>query len=119
MVFFFYIGAAFDLRMVALVALPATVLAALLLLVKPVVFRWLLMRRKEEAELSREVGVRLGQASEFALLIAVLALQTGFIGEQASYLIQITMLLTFIVSSTWIGLRYPSPLAISARLRRD
>ena len=46
-----------------------------------------------------EVGVRLGQISEFSLLIAVLALEIGVISQKASYLIQLSTLLTFLVSS--------------------
>ena len=68
---------------------------------------------------SEEIGVRLGQISEFSLLIAVLALDLKVIGEKASYLIQVATLLTFIVSSYLIVLRYPTPIAISDKLRRD
>ncbi len=118
-VFFFSVGAGLDMQGAWDVLIPSTILAAALLLIKPPVFRWLLARRGEKPEVAREIGVRLGQSSEFALLIAVLALETGFISDPAASLIQITMLLTFIVSSTWIGSRYPSPLATSSRLRRD
>ncbi|MEM9532116.1 MAG: cation:proton antiporter [Pseudomonadota bacterium] len=118
-VFFFSVGAGLDLKGAADIALPALLLASILLLAKPTVFRFLLKRQGEDAKLAGEVGTRLGQASEFALLIAVLALETNFIGEQAANLIQITVLITFVASSTWIGARLPSPLASNARLRRD
>ncbi|MEM7707164.1 MAG: cation:proton antiporter [Pseudomonadota bacterium] len=118
-VFFFSVGAGLDMHGALDILLPALVLAAALLLIKPAVFRWLLSRQGEKPKVAQEIGVRLGQSSEFALLIAVLALETGFISDPAASLIQITMLLTFIVSSTWIGSRYPSPLATSSRLRRD
>lgn len=65
-----------------------------------------------------EVGVRLGQVSEFALLIAVLAQQNQLIGREASYLVQATTLLTFIVSTYYLVLTYPTPVAISDSLRR-
>ncbi len=57
--------------------------------------------------------------SEFSLLIAVLALEQEIIGNQASYLIQVATLLTFMVSSYVIVMRYPTPIAISDKLRRD
>lgn len=63
--------------------------------------------------------MRLGQISEFSLLIAVLALELGVIGRQASHLIQVSTLLTFIAPSYFIVMRYPTPIAISDRLRRD
>jgi Kef-type K+ transport system membrane component KefB len=118
-VFFFSVGASLDLQLVTQMLLPAAALAIVLLLIKPVVFRVLLIRRGESARLATEIGFRLGQISEFALLIAVLATQTGFVGERASYLLQVSMLMTFVVSSTWIGMRYPTPMATSDRLRRD
>jgi len=61
----------------------------------------------------------LGQLSEFSLLIAVLALDLKIIGEQASYLIQVATLLTFIVSSYIIVLKYPTPIALNDKLRLD
>ena len=63
--------------------------------------------------------MRLGQISEFSLLIAVLALELQVIGERASYLIQVATLLTFIVSSYVIVKRYPTPIALTDKLRRD
>jgi Kef-type K+ transport system membrane component KefB len=117
--FFFSLGAGFDVRMLPGVFLPATLLAALMLVSKPIVFTRLLARSGESEGLSNEVGVRLGQVSEFSLLIAVLALSAGAIGLKASYLIQTTTLITFIVSSYLIMLRYPTPIAVSDRLRKD
>ena len=117
--FFFSLGAGFDLGMVEQVLLPAALLAVALMLVKPVVFRQLLLRTGESAQRSHEVGYRLGQMSEFSLLLAVLALDMHVIGEQASYLIQLATLLTFLVSSYLVVLRFPTPIAVSEALRRD
>ncbi len=117
--FFFSVGAMFNLAVLPGIALPAIVLAAVLLVVKPLAFRALFVRAGEKRAVSLEVGVRLGQISEFSLLIAVLALQAGVIASNTSYLIQFATLLTFIVSSGVIVLRYPTPIAISDRLRRD
>lgn len=117
--FFFSLGASFDLRMLADVLIPATLLAAIALLVKPWVFRWLLRGSGETLGSSSEIGFRLGQVSEFSLLIAVLALELNIIGSEASYVIQLATLLTFIVSSYLIVQRYPTPIALSDELRRD
>ena len=117
--FFFALGAGFDLSVLSTVAIPATLLALVMLTLKPLVFRALLDWEGEESRLGREIGVRLGQVSEFSLLIALLAVSGGVIGAQASYLIQATTLLTFICSSYLIMLRYPTPIAVSDRLRRD
>jgi Kef-type K+ transport system membrane component KefB len=118
-IFFFSLGAGFDLRMLTTIFIPAILLASIVLLGKPLVFRWLLHRSGEASERSGEIGVRLGQISEFSLLIAVLALELNIIGDAASSLIQLAALLTFIVSSYVIVKRYPTPIAISDELRRD
>ena len=118
-VFFVSLGAAFDLSSMQQVVLPALILAAVSLLIKPVVFKILWLHEGESPELAQEVGVRLGQISEFSLLIALLATQSNVIGTQASYVIQLATLISFILSSYFIVLRYPTPIAISDRLRRD
>jgi Kef-type K+ transport system membrane component KefB len=117
--FFFTLGAGFNLGMLAELILPAGGLALFMLLVKPQVFRLLLRKEGEKSGFSTQCGYRLGQVSEFSLLIAVIALQTALISERASYLIQITTLLTFIVSSYYIVRRYPTPISVDDHLRKD
>jgi Kef-type K+ transport system membrane component KefB len=118
-IFFFALGASLNLNVLYTVLLPATVLASLMLFVKPFVFKWLMIRLGEPALLSSEIGVRLGQISEFSLLIAIVALNTGVISDKASYLIQAATIITFMASSYYIVITYPTPIAVSDRLRRD
>jgi len=117
--FFFSLGAGFELEMLGDVLFPAAVLAGLMLLIKGPVFSQLLRRTGEAPARSQEVGARLAQLSEFSLLLAVLAQERGQIGDRASYLIQLATLLTFLVSTYAVVLRYPTPIALSDRLRRD
>lgn len=117
--FFFSLGAGFDISTIDEVILPAALLAGALMLLKPPVFRWLLLRTGESQKRSHEVGYRLGQMSEFSLLLAVLAFEQGVIGIEASYLIQLSTLLTFLVSSYLVVMRFPTPIAVSDDLRRD
>lgn len=117
--FFFSLGAGFDIGVIDEVILPALVMAAVLMLLKPPVFRWLLLRTGESEKRSHEVGFRLGQMSEFSLLVAVLALENKVIGAEASYLIQLSTLLTFLVSSYIVVQRFPTPIAVNDALRRD
>ncbi len=118
--FFFSVGAGFDLTYLPQVILPALLLAATLLVLKPVIYRVLLRQVSETNQVSWEVGFRLGQVSEFSLIIAYVAHADGhLIGSQAAYLIQATTILTFIVSCYYIVMRYPTPVAVSDRLRRD
>lgn len=117
--FFFALGATFDLGMIQSVLVPALILAGLVLWLKPIIYQVLLTRSGEEKGQAIETGVRLGQASEFSLLIAVLAVDMALIGTQAAYLIQVCTLITFIVSSYLTVLRFPTPVAVSDKLRRD
>ena len=117
--FFFALGAGFDMNIAKSIWLPATTLALLVLLVKPVVFRILLVTVAETKKLAWEIGIRLGQLSEFSLLISFLALESGLITAQAAYCVQLATILTLIGSSYLIVLRYPTPVAVSDRLRRD
>ncbi|MGD1982786.1 MAG: cation:proton antiporter [Chromatiaceae bacterium] len=117
--FFFSLGAGFDIGLIDRLLLPALVLAGVLLLIKPPVFRFLLRRTGESDGRALEVGVRLGQMSEFSLLLAVLALEQEVIGAEASYLIQLATLLTFLVSSYAVVRRFPTPIAVSDELRQD
>ena len=117
--FFFSIGASFNLSLVGLIAVPAIILALLVLGLKPVIFRFLLSRISESPQLGWEVGFRLGQISEFSLLIAYIATGAAMIGEEASHVIQATAILTFLLSSYVVIFNFPSPIAVSDKLRRD
>jgi Kef-type K+ transport system membrane component KefB len=117
--FFFSLGAGFNPSVFANIAVPAGLLALTMLFVKPFIFKMLLVRAGERRRVSAEIGARLGQVSEFSLLIAVLALESGFIGDRAGYVIQLATLVTFIASSYWIVMRHPTPIAIRDSLRRD
>lgn len=117
--FFFSVGATFNFGFFAQVFIPAIILALLMLLLKPLCFRLMLLRAGEKSAVSREVGVRLGQASEFSLLVASIALSTHLISDVASNLIQATTILTFIVSSYVVVLKYPTPMSLSDKMRKD
>lgn len=117
--FFFSLGASFNLQTLPEVFLPAMLLAALAVGLKPLVFLALFRYAGEPLARALEMGVRLGQVSEFAFLIAVLAVELAIISPRASALIQTGALLSFIVSPYLIVLRFPTPIALSDRLRRN
>ena len=118
-IFFFAIGASFQLDMLIDVIFPATVLAIIALAIKPFIFAFILRSFGEEKDVANEVGYRVGQLSEFSILLAALALNVGVIGHKAAYLIHVATIITFVASSYLVVLRFPSPIAISDRLRRD
>lgn len=119
-IFFFAIGASFQLNILVDVLLPACVLAAFALILKPIVYGALLHKLgHEESSHAKEIGFRIGQMSEFSILLGALALNVGVLGERAAYLIHVATIITFIISSYIVVFKYPSPMALSDRLRRD
>ena len=117
--FFFAVGATFNFSYAAQVVIPACMLAVLVLVFKPLCFHFLFVKAGEKKSVAKEVGIRLGQASEFSLLVASIALSTKLISDVASNLIQATTILTFIVSSYVVVLKYPTPMSLSDKMRKD
>lgn len=117
--FFFSVGASFNLAYLGQVFLPAFILMAVLFFLKPFVYKYLLMWVKEPASVASEVGWRLGQISEFSLIIAYVGLHSKLISPAAGYLIQAATILSFVVSSYIVVMRYPTPVAMDDKLRRD
>lgn len=117
--FFFAVGARFDLSMLSQVWMPAVGLAVLVLVMKPITYRLLLKGMSERRSLAWDLGFRLGQASEFSLLIAYIAFDAGLLGVTAALTIQAATIITLLVSSYIVVLNYPTPIAISDHLRRD
>jgi len=118
-IFFFSIGASFNFTYLPTVWMPAVCIAVVMLILKPLLFSQLLVQSGESRAVGTEIGIRLGQASEFSLLITALALHGELITPAVAYTIQGATVLTFIVSCYLVVLRYPTPLAASDRLRRN
>ncbi len=118
-IFFVALGANFDLTILHQIWLEALGLCLIAVLIKPLLYRVMLRYFRESSGRSTEVAIRLGQMSEFSLLIAVLATEMNIIRESVSFLIQFATLLSFIISSTYVVMKYPTPIALNDRLRRD
>jgi len=116
--FFFSVGAAIDPTLMLDVWIPTLLLAVVLVVAKPPVFRALLRWQNESDTVSREVGYRLGQASEFSLLLVFVA-GGALLSTEASHVVQGATVVTLLLSSYLVVFRYPSPIAISTELRRD
>tara|TARA_R110002110_G_scaffold195770_1_gene405469 strand:- start:88744 stop:89913 length:1170 start_codon:yes stop_codon:yes gene_type:complete len=117
--FFFSLGAQFDVSVLSEVAIPAMILASLMLIIKPLTLKPLLLKTMSTPASAWEVGVRIGQISEFSLLVAYTASKSQIISEHAYFMIQAATIITFVVSSYWIVNRYPTPIAATEKLRRD
>lgn len=117
--FFFSIGAHFDFLVTQNVLLAGVVVAILLIIMKPFVFKLGFQLIGEDKDLSKELGVRLGQGSEFSLLIAYSALASGLIDMRASYLIQMVVIITFVLSTYWVVFFYRTPISGTEKNRMD
>ena len=118
-IFFFSLGASLDIGLAWKLLIPAIITSCVLLLVKPFVFKLLIHKSGESEQDAKEIGVRLGQLSEFSLLLGFVALSAGLISLKASNFIQVCTSVSFILSTYLIVLRYPTPITISDKLRRD
>ena len=117
--FFFTLGAKLDFLVMKHIVVPALLLAALFVLVKPALFRHFLVLAGEPPAFAKEAGVRLGQLSEFSLLVAFLALELGHIGKPASQFIQLVTIMTFVASSYIVVFKYSTPIGVSDKLIKD
>ena len=118
-VFFFSVGSGLDMQALPRLAVPAMAMATLFLLLKPVVYQWLVRGVFDEPKLAWNLGMRLGQCSEFSLLIAFLGVSKGLLSTDAATLIQACTVITLLASSYMVVLRLPTPIAITDALRRD
>lgn len=117
--FFFSIGAGFNVALLDQIWLPTLAMAIAVMVIKPAAFGWLTKPLCRHQETSWEVGFRLGQTSEFSILLAALALSTQLISEAAAMLIQATAIVTFVTSSYLVVWYFKSPIAIKDHLRHD
>lgn len=107
--FFFAVGARFDLSMSWALLLGSIALGGGLVLFKCGVYRLLLLQVGESTSCAKEISIRLAQASEFSLLLSYAAYQHDKISHSAAMLIQSTTLVTFVFSTLWVvrSLRTP------------
>ncbi len=118
-IFFVALGANFNVSILPDIWMPALGLTLIAIIIKPLLFRYLLRFSNETPARSTEIGMRLGQMSEFSLLLAVIATEMSLIRLEVNYLIQMATLGSFIFSSWYVVQRYPTPLAMDDKLRRD
>ncbi len=117
--FFCAVGAELDFRLEPRLLLAALVFGVVLVPLKTRVFRFAFRVSGESQELSRELSVRLAQSSEFSLLVVFAALSAGVLSAEKAMVVQIATIVSFIVSTYWVVLKYPTPISMSSGLRQD
>lgn len=117
--FFFSIGAQFNFLVTQEVLLAGMTIAILIVILKPLVFSQGFQLIGETKGFSTELGARLGQGSEFSLLVSYSALAAGMIDQRASYLIQMVVIVSFVLSTYWVVYRYRTPISSTEANRMD
>jgi len=118
-VFFCALGASLNLSLLATVVLPAVVLSLTMLILKPISFKFMIRHQSETKKLAWDLGLRLGQISEFSLMIVFVALTNHIVSDVAATVIQVAAIISFTVSSYLVVFKLPNPMAPDPTLRRD
>ena len=117
--FFFTVGASINLLLLSSIWMPIVALAAVILLIKPWTFTRLLKMQGETLSSAKEVGLRLGQASEFSLLVSYMALNASLLSPKSAAVLQAATVITLLINSSLVVSNYPNPIAANPALRRD
>jgi Kef-type K+ transport system membrane component KefB len=117
--FFFAVGAGLDADMDPRLLLAAILFGAMLVPLKGLVFHRAFRIAGESPRPSRELSARLGQSSEFSILVAYTALTMGLLSGENAMLIQLATIVSFVISTYWVVLKYPTTIAGDSKLRQD
>jgi Kef-type K+ transport system membrane component KefB len=117
--FFFAVGAGLNTDMEPKLLIAACLFGAMLVPMKAWVFRRVFKWAGESPWPSRELSARLGQSSEFSILVAYTALSMGVLSSDNAMFIQLATIVSFIISTYWVVLKYPTTIAGDAKLRQD
>ncbi len=117
--FFFSIGAQFDFLISHKVIIPSVILAVSLCFIKPLAYKYGFRKIKEPEKTAKSVGLRLGQCSEFALLLSYAAMSSQKIAKNTGYLIQLTTIITFVISTYLVVYKLPTPISSKKEMRKD
>jgi Kef-type K+ transport system membrane component KefB len=117
--FFFAVGAELNFQLDPRLIIAALLFGTILVPLKAFVFHFTFKKSGESSKLSRELAVRLAQSSEFSLLVVFAALSIGVLSAEKAMVIQITTIITFIISTYWTVLRYKTPISTKAALRGE
>jgi Kef-type K+ transport system membrane component KefB len=117
--FFFVLGAKLDLLLAKAVWLPSVIVALAILVSRPFIYRGLLQLVGERVSFAKELGLRMGQSSEFALVICAVAVTHNKLSGPMSQLVQLSAILTMVVSSYLVVVRQQTPLGTREGLKKD
>lgn len=117
--FFFSIGCSFNFPLPWYLWLGAIGIGFLFVFLKPWVLGRFFMSQRETPHASRELGWRLGQLSEFSLILGYSFAQMKIISPKLLFFINIITLTSFILSILIVVKVYPTPIGLTPKTRRD
>jgi hypothetical protein len=97
--FFITLGENLNIGHLESALIPALVLAALVIIAKPLVIMCAMGFMRYTKRTSFKAAVNLSQISEFSIILIVLAQQTGLVGERLSAVVTIVAFITIAVST--------------------
>lgn len=108
--FFFSVGATFDICLAKNELAVILALTIVMTIIKPFVFRSLCRNILGLEKQSLELGVRLGQISEFAILVGSIGITHKLISPEVATVIQGSAMISFLVSTYWVVTCYQTPI---------
>lgn len=98
-IFFIALGAELHLDNIVAGLVPALILSALVIFLKPILVIGVMRLFKYTKRTSFKVGINISQISEFSIILAVVAATTGMVSEKLTAIITLVALLTITVST--------------------
>ena len=109
--FFFAVGSNLNFGLEPKLLFSAIIFGIILVPLKDLTFKFAFKKSGESIKMSRELALRLSQSSEFSLLVALTAMSIGSMSADEAMVIQLATITTFIVSTYWVVMRYPTPIS--------
>lgn len=97
--FFISLGESLHLASLVPAILPAIILSAVVILIKPIIVMACLGSMGYTKRTSFKTGVNLSQISEFSIILVVLALNAGLVSEYVSALVTLVAIVTIALST--------------------
>lgn len=100
--FFFVLGASIEFTNLDQFGPLIAISLLFVVIIKPIIFKVLFDKFKAVPNESLEISVRLGQLSEFSIIVILLGASTGHISMDFAMAIQIIMFLSIIISTYFV-----------------
>ena len=97
--FFISLGESLHLESLVPAIVPAIILSAIVILVKPIIVMTCLGSMGYTKRTSFKTGINLSQISEFSIILVVLALNAGLVSEYVSALVTLVAIITIALST--------------------